>query len=172
MNGPTLLTERLRLRALRNEDFEAYAAMHADAEVMRFITGAPMSREDAWRHFAMLIGHWTLRGFGMWAVEELATGAFVGRIGFHQPEGWPDFELGWALAREFQGRGYATEAARSALAYGFLHMGREHVISMIHRENTRSMAVAYRLGEVPEGETVIRGIPVIVFGIHRERWLA
>jgi RimJ/RimL family protein N-acetyltransferase len=74
-----------------------------------------LSREDAWRQFAMLAGHWTLRGYGMWILEELSSGAFVGRVGLHFPEGWPDREVGWALARPYWGRGYALEAASAAL---------------------------------------------------------
>src|SRR5436305_13970995 len=115
---PVLETERLRLRAFRLSDFDDYAAMCGDPEVTRYLT-TRFDREQAWRHLAFLIGHWVLRGFGMWAVEEKATGAFVGRIGFAEPEGWPGFELAWTLARPFWGRGYATDGARAALAYGF-----------------------------------------------------
>jgi RimJ/RimL family protein N-acetyltransferase len=168
MNIPELTTERLRLRALRNEDFDAYARIHADAEVMQFLSASgPLSREDAWRSMAMLVGHWHLRGFGFWAVEELATGELVGRVGFHQPEGWPDFEIGWTIAREHWGKGYATEAARRALDYGFHEMDRAHVISLIHPDNARSIAVAKRLGETLEGEFEIKGMKVLVYGVSR-----
>src|SRR5262245_36978224 len=110
----TLETARLRLRMFRADDFEAYAAMCADAEVMRFLGGQPFSRVESWRHLAMILGHWAIRHYGMWAVEERATGVFVGRIGFVDAEGWPGFELGWALARPHWGRGLATEGARAA----------------------------------------------------------
>ena len=171
MNIHELTTERLRLRTLRADDFEAFAHMHSDAETMRFLGGVA-SREEAWRKLAMLVGHWHLRGFGMWAVESLATGELVGRVGFHQPEGWPDFELGWTIAREHWGKGYATEAARAALGYGFVKMNRLHVISLIHPQNVRSIAVARRLGESYEGDFDLNGVIVHVFGIHQERWLA
>jgi RimJ/RimL family protein N-acetyltransferase len=79
-----ITTGRLILRPLRESDLDAYAAMTADPEVMRFLgEGRTLDREDAWRSMAMLIGHWTLRGFGMWALEERATGKFVGRAGLH-----------------------------------------------------------------------------------------
>ena len=81
-------------------DFEAYAAMIADAEVTRFLgAGRPLSRLDAWWQLAMFAGHWALCGFGLWAVEERATGTFVRRVGCLEPEGWPGFELAYTLAR-------------------------------------------------------------------------
>jgi RimJ/RimL family protein N-acetyltransferase len=166
----TLETERLLLRQWREEDFEAYARVCADAEVMRFLGGKPFTRLEAWRHMAMLVGHWLLRGYGHWAVEEKATGRMVGRMGFFNPEGWPGFEVGWTLARECWGRGYASEGARRMLAHAFTEMGREHVISLIHRDNLASIRVAERVGETLEGETELMGIPVLVYGISRGAW--
>src|SRR5436305_1792828 len=131
---PILETERLRLRAFRLSDFDDYAAMCGDPEVTRYLM-TRFTREQSWRHLAFLIGHWVLRGFGMWAVEEKETGDFVGRIGFAEPEGWPAFELAWTLARRFWGRGYATEGARAALAHGFNVLRKDRVISLIHPEN-------------------------------------
>jgi RimJ/RimL family protein N-acetyltransferase len=169
----TLRTERLVLRMLREDDLDGYAAMAGDPEVTRYLgDGGTLSRADAWRQMAMILGHWQLRGYGMWAVEESATGRFAGRIGFFNPEGWPAFELGWTLAREFWGRGYATEGARRALEYGFDEMGREHVISLIRPDNAPSVRVAERLGERLEGSTELHGRPALVYGITREDWLA
>lgn len=87
---PTLTTERLRLRPFRQSDIDDYAGLNADPEVMRYI-GGTWDRGRSWRHLAFLIGHWQLGGSGMWAVEDRATGAFVGKIGFAEPEGWPGF---------------------------------------------------------------------------------
>ena len=88
-------TERLLLRPFSADDYENYAAMCADPEVMRGLgTGVPMDRTDAWRHLAFAMGHWQLRGFGWYAVERRTDGEFVGRVGFLQPEEWPGFELG------------------------------------------------------------------------------
>jgi RimJ/RimL family protein N-acetyltransferase len=97
----TLHTERLTLRMLGADDLDAYAELYGDPEVARFIggEGRPFSRAEAWRHLAMVIGHWQLRGYGLWAAVETRTGDVVGRIGFWNPEGWPGFELGWALLR-------------------------------------------------------------------------
>jgi RimJ/RimL family protein N-acetyltransferase len=93
-------------------------------------------------------------------------------VGFFNPEGWPGFELGWTLAREFWGRGYATEGARRALEHAFTEMGREHVISLIRPDNLPSVRVAERLGERLEGRVELLGSPALVYGITREDWLA
>lgn len=126
-----------------------------------------MTRLEAWRHMAFLVGHWELLGYGYFAVEEKASGKFIGRIGYTNPDGWPGFELGWTLLPEFQGKGYATEGARFLLEYAFNEMDRDHVISVIHPDNERSIAVAVRLGEKLEGETEIGGMPLLIFGIDR-----
>jgi RimJ/RimL family protein N-acetyltransferase len=145
--APVLETARLRLRPFVEADWPAYAAMCADAEVMRHIgNGVAQSKEDAWRSIAMFLGHWTLRGYGMYALELRETGALLGRVGFHEPAGWPGFELGWLLARESWGHGYAREAAAAALRHAFEHMDREAVISLIRPDNRRSIAVAEAIG--------------------------
>src|SRR5215471_9786437 len=139
----------------RNEDFDAYADMCADPEVMRYLAVKTFDRAQSWRHMALLVGHWELRGYGHWAVEEKASGKFIGRIGFLYPEGWPDFEIGWTLARSHWGKGFATEGARCALEYGFNELNKEHIISLIHPNNKGSIRVAEKLGERHEGETQI-----------------
>lgn len=169
----TLKTERLVLRMLREDDLDEYAAMAADPEVTRYLgDGSTLARADAWRQMAMILGHWRLRGYGMWAAEEISTGRLAGRIGFFNPEGWPGFELGWTLRREFWGRGYATEGARAALEYGFTEMNRERVISLIRPANAPSIRVAERLGEKLEGTVDLHGNEALVYAITREDWLA
>lgn len=173
MNEITLETERLRLRMWReDDDFEEYARMCADPDVMRYLGGKPFDRLEAWRHMAFLVGHWRLRGYGHWAVEEKSSGRFVGRLGFLNPQGWPGFEIGWTLGREHWGKGYATEGARRALDYAFNEMGREHVISLIHPDNKNSIRVAERLGETHEGQTQLFGFDVLIYGIDRAVWQA
>jgi RimJ/RimL family protein N-acetyltransferase len=168
-----LETVRLRLRLFRPEDLEPYAAMCADPEVMRYMgERGILSREDAWEEIATLAGHWHLRGFGMWAVEERATGAFVGRVGLHYPEGWPDREVAWALARPFWGKGYAGEAAQAALGEAFGRLGWLRAISLIDPANTRSVRLAERLGECLHGEAVVRGHRVAVYALARSAWRA
>lgn len=170
---PTLTTERLILRPLAATDATALAALNADPNVTRFISldGQPLSVEDSWRQLAMLIGHWHLRGFGMWAVAERERpNDLIGRIGSHQPEGWPDFEVGWALASTHWGHGYATEGAAAAMRYAFETLNRPRVVSLIDPANVRSRAVAERLGERRDGEWSLRGRVVDIYAIDRNTW--
>jgi RimJ/RimL family protein N-acetyltransferase len=126
----------------------------------------------AWRKLAMMIGHWSLRGYGLWAAEEQASGAFAGYVGFWNPDGWPDFELGWTLRRSFWGQGYATEGARAALRFGFTELDRPHVISLIQPGNAASIRVAGRLGERLAGSAEVLGKPALVYRITRAEWQA
>lgn len=172
MSEIQLETERLLLRMWRPDDFEAYAEICADPEVMRYLSGKPLSRMEAWRQMAVLVGHWHLRGYGHWAVEEKASGKFIGRIGFLNPEGWPGFEIGWTLSAQAQGKGYATEGARRALEYAFTELKREHVISLINPQNQASIRVAERLGEKLEGRTELLDTEVLIYGIDLDTWRA
>ena len=168
----TLETPRLRLRMFCQADTEAYADMVADAEVMRYLAdGQPLSSTEAWRHMAMLLGHWQLFGFGPWAVEERATGELVGRIGPYYPAGWPGLELIWTIRRQSWGQGYATEGARLALAYVFEEMKRERIISLIRPQNAASIRVAEKLGQVLQDRLEFHRGDALVYGIRRETWL-
>jgi RimJ/RimL family protein N-acetyltransferase len=156
MQAPTLETERLRLRPWRSDDLDAFAGFMADAVDTQFI-GGPLSREDTWRRVAMLIGHWTLRGFGNWVLEEKASGAFAGYGGLWCPEGWPDRELMWGVLPAFRGRGYATEAAYRARDYAYAELGWTTIVSYIAPENEPSRRVAERLGAKRERSIELRG---------------
>jgi RimJ/RimL family protein N-acetyltransferase len=145
MTIPELSTERLRLRPFSQEDTDAFAALCADDEVMRWL-GGTMDRSTAWRHMATLVGHWDLHGFGRWAVEVRESGALVGHVGLWFPEGWPAIEVGWAIAHGAWGHGYATEAARASIDYGWREVELERVISLIDPANERSQSVARKLG--------------------------
>lgn len=161
---PELTTSRLRLRAFEPNDFEAYAAMMADPEVTRFLgEGQPLSRADAWRQMAVYLGHWALRGFGIWAVEERATQTFIGRIGCFYPEGFPGFEIGYTLARHAWGKGYAREGAAAALAFARNTLGQTDIISIIRPANIASIRVAESLG-ARRAETVeFYGAPSVLY---------
>jgi RimJ/RimL family protein N-acetyltransferase len=142
-----LATARLDLRMFREEDLDAYADMCADEEVMRFIgVGGAVGADVAWRQMALFLGEWVLHGYGMWAVEERASGRLIGRVGFLNPHGWPACELGWLLARDAWGHGFAFEASKAAIAYGRADLGIGELISLIRPENQRSIALAHRLG--------------------------
>jgi RimJ/RimL family protein N-acetyltransferase len=163
-------TARLKLRQLREADLDAYAAMMADAEVVKYLgDGKPVDRPNAWRSMAAILGHWTLRGFGFWALEEKATGALVGRGGLWFPEGWPQLEVGWTLQRSAWGKGYATEVGRAALELAFSR-GLDEVCSVIMPQNVRSIRVAQRLGETLAGSARVQGFDCALYKVTRERF--
>jgi len=141
---PTLETERLIMRAFNNDDVEQEIAFFA-SDRSRTI-GGPLSREEAWRSMAGYIGHWALRGYGFWAIEDKETGHYMGRAGMWNPEGWPEREIGWTLQAHAEGKGIAFEAATRARAYAYETLGWDTAISMILAGNTRSIALAERLG--------------------------
>jgi len=149
----TIETARLVMRLHELGDFDASAAMWADPEVVRYISGVPATREQSWARILRYSGHWTLLNYGYWLVEERETGEFVGEVGFAdyhramQPslDGMP--ELGWVLARSAQGKGYATEAVRAALCWGETHFAPStQIASMIAPENVASVRVAKKCG--------------------------
>lgn len=154
VTGPILFTDRLILRLPEPADFEAYAAFAGDAETMAHLGGA-MPRAVAWRDFSVRAGAWITRGFSMFSVIERDTGAWVGRIGPWQPEGWPGTEVGWGVARGFAGKGYAYEAAVAAIDYAFDILGWSDVIHTIAPDNHRSIRLAERLGSANRGPAVL-----------------
>ena len=161
------------MRQLAQTDLDDYAALCADPEVMRYVgERVPLSRDDAWRQLALLVGPWTLKGYGMWAVEELSSGKFIGRVGLHFPEGWPDREVGWALSRAYWGRGYALEAAAAALQVAFDILEWPRAISLIAPLNQRSIRLAERLGERFERNVPLRGHSTALYAIERAQWRA
>ena len=173
---PVLDTPRLRLRGLVQEDLDAYSAMLSDDEVARFITplGKALSRSEAWRSMALAVGHWTLRGYGSFAVEERDTGCFVGSVGPWEPEGWPSLECGWTIARPYWGRGYASEAAIAAVRWIFDRFpDLSRIISLIDPANVASQGVARNIGERNSGVPFdCMGHRVEIWEAPREAWLA
>jgi RimJ/RimL family protein N-acetyltransferase len=159
---PTLETERLLLRPWREDDYEPYARLMADAEWSKYI-GGPLSDIEAWRKMAGIVGHWQLRGYGTWAVARKCDDAFVGYCGPWFPHGFPEPEIGWALLPAHARQGYATEAARAAVAHAFVVLGWTTAISIIAEGNTASERVAERLGAVRERELEFRGWPVAIW---------
>lgn len=164
---PHVETERLILRRFQQSDFEVYASMMADPEVVRHLGGETAGRDEAWRHLAMLAGHWQLKGFGHWAVEVRDTGRFIGRVGLWYPEGWPEHEVGWVIAPDHWGRGYAVEAARPALHHAFETLRLAHVISLITPANRRSIRVAEKLGGHLEKRDTFRGRDTLFYAYDK-----
>ena len=165
---PELTTERLLLRPFQQRDFEDYAALVGDPDVARHVgDGRPLDRAGAWRHLAMLVGHWHLRQCGMWAVELAEEGAMIGRAGLLYPEGWPALELAWAFRPAFWNRGLATEAAAAAMRWAFEEHGADRLISMIRPDNPASIRVAEKLGMRPAETLTMLGGPVLVYARDR-----
>ncbi|MEX1166049.1 MAG: GNAT family N-acetyltransferase, partial [Hydrogenophaga sp.] len=158
---PTLHSERLILRAFTQADFEPMARFYADP-VSAFY-GGPCGRDDAWRKFAAFLGHWALRGYGPWAMEEKASVALVGLSGLWYPEGWLAPEITWALVPGQHGEGFATEGALRALRSAYEDFGWTTAISVISVHNSASEAVALRMGAQQESLTEYRHGPAKVY---------
>jgi len=142
-------TARLILREWRASDTAPFAAMSADQEVMEFL-GGPLTPEEVTTFVARMREKFQSQGFGFWALEEKATGAFIGFTGLNRPNFsapfMPCVEIGWRLARHAWGKGLATEAARAALNFGFGPAKLTEIVAFTARTNTRSRAVMTRLG--------------------------
>ncbi|PTX54423.1 RimJ/RimL family protein N-acetyltransferase [Litoreibacter ponti] len=148
MTPPTLHTERLTLRAPTMDDWPAYKAFYA-SDATRF-TGGPYDAKQSWTLFAGDLGHWGLMGFG-WFILDDGTGA-VGACGLHHPPHQADPEIGWNTFPTAQGKGYATEAARTVLDWGWTTLKPARIVSYIDRGNMASKAVAAKLGATFAGD--------------------
>lgn len=172
--GPTIETERLVLRPPAAEDFEPWVAFAADPEVATFIGGV-QPRAMAWRQICQVTGSWTINGFSMFSVVEKASGRWIGRLGPWRPDGWPGNEVGWALARDAWGKGYAVEGSAAAIDWAFDALGWDEVIHAIDPTNVRSQAVARRLGSAVLRHDVLPpplDVPVEIWGQTRDAWRA
>lgn len=164
---PEIETERLRLRGHALRDFDACAAMWAEPEVVRFISGKPSTREESWGRFLRYPGHWQMLGHGFWLIEEKATGAYVGEGGFgtFKRDMEPAFkvpEMGWALMPTTHGKGYANEAVAAMIAWGEPHFGRRDFVCMISPGNGPSLALAAKHGFSEYTRTTYKGEPSVL----------
>lgn len=147
---PVLETERLRLRGLQADDFDLFAAFAASPRSV--FVGGPNDRNLAWRGFCHMTGHWVHRGYGVFVICDKTTGEPLGTTGPWFPEGWPEPEIAWTIwAPDAEGKGYAFEAATAARAYAYGVLGWPTAISLIDPANTRSAALARRMGCTPDG---------------------
>jgi RimJ/RimL family protein N-acetyltransferase len=170
-------TARLVLRMPRLEDAEGFAAYLADPDVMRFLGGDTVPREDAPAVVQTWLDRWESNGLGPFAVETREDGRLLGRVGFlvWDTRDWRHTtlaagaehaqpELGWALARAHWGNGYATEAARAARDWVRQERGVERLISLINPDNRRSQRLAERLGaRASETVALFDGTPAVVW---------
>lgn len=147
--APVLATERLVLRGWQDDDLPAFAALNADPRVMEFFPKT-LTREESDARAAQIVEHFARHGFGLWAVEAPGAAKFVGFVGLSVPgfkaHFTPCVEIGWRLAFEHWNRGYATEAARRAAAFGFEQLGLKEIVSFTVPANERSQRVMLRLG--------------------------
>jgi ribosomal-protein-alanine N-acetyltransferase len=142
-----LETDRLRLRPVAAEDFDHFAALYADADVMRFIgTLGALTREQSRQRLAFMLDHWRQHGFGMWALFQKVDGAFVGRCGMRYLDDTPEIELGYTLAKAFWGLGFATEASQAVLDYAFAVLKLPRVVAIADPANVASVNVMRKLG--------------------------
>ena len=169
-------TERLILRPMKPEDCEPHIAMLQNPKTAAFLspTKEPQDRMDLWRQFASYLGHWQMRGFGFFSVDEKETGNWVGRVGPWMPDGWPSLECGWSIDPAHWGKGYAPEAAIASVKWAFDQFpDLDRIISVIDPENTNSQAVAKKIGEEKSGEIFeFWGYRLDIWAASRDEWLA
>ena len=141
---PVLTTDRLTLRGPALGDLDTFVEFYTSDRSA--YVGGPLTKDAAWRLFATEIGHWHLRGFGMWTVTLNGDDTALGMVGCWYPDGWPEREVGWLLWPDAEGKGFAFEAAQAALTHAFGTLGWHTAVSYIDAPNTRSVALAERLG--------------------------
>jgi len=175
LNGPLLVTERLILRPPAAEDFDAFAEMCAEPETMTYLGGA-CPRAQAWRHWSTIAGAWHIRGFSMFSVIERDTGEWVGRLGPWQPDGWPGPEIAYGVRAKFAGRGYAFEGAVAACDFAVEFLKWNELMHSIDPANSRSQALARRLGATNSGPTRLpapfQDAPVDAWTQSADHWRA
>lgn len=156
---PRIATERLLLREPRMVDFDDYPANLADPLASEHLAG-PVERRAAWHSFAAACGSWMLQGAGWWGIELRATGKLVGTVGAFFREGAPDLEIGWTVYRRFWGKGFATEAATAAIAYGLRAYSQTRAVALIAGANTASVRVSEKLGMRYDKDIDFYGKPI------------
>jgi len=173
VHGPVIETERLLLREWRSSDIAQNTVMLSDPGTARFIApdGKPVTTAlGGWRNAAVSAGHWALHGFGMFAVEERSSGKYIERVGPWSPPGWPGFEVGWGIAGEVRGKGYALEAARASIDWVFATFEIDEIMHCIECVNAASQGVARRLGARKGREIDLFGQAADVWVTSRESW--
>lgn len=154
--APEITTERLVFRDWRESDVDPFLAFYRDPQSAVVYDSADAKRSDVWRRVGLIIGHWQLRGFGVWALEDRQSHRFAGYSGLWYPDDWDDIEIGWGIAPEFRGQGYAAEAAARVRHYGYRERSLKRLVSYIEPQNKASRRVAEKLGAVPDGEFRLR----------------
>ena len=170
---PVLETPRLRLRGHALSDLDSAAAMWAEESVNRYISGKIQTREEVWGKLLRYRGHWSFMGFGYWVVEEKASGAIIGELGFSdfkrimEPSIEGHFEAGWAFATQGRGKGYATEALTAALIWGQEKFGADKIVCIVDPANTASCRLAERCGFIEQLRTTYHDEPTVLYKLAR-----
>lgn len=159
----TLTTPRLTLRQFVHDDWPAMHLHYADPECTRYTFRRALTEGESWRAMASMLGHWTIRGYGPYAVVETASQAVLGTAGLWYPNDWPEPEIKWALSRPYWGKGYASEAVRAVQAMVAEHWDQAPPISFINAENSASIQLAKAVGATLEREVEFRGAPWHVY---------
>jgi len=168
---PEVETERLCLRMFTPDDLNALALLYGDPDVMKYIaTGEPASREETEYHLGRLINYWQEHDFGRWAVTLKADGRFIGYCGLALYEG--RHELMYGLSKQHWSRGYATEAVRATLRYGFEELKLGLIAAVTRKENVASQHVMKKVGMKYEGELIILGYDYVSYAIKLEGYRA
>lgn len=162
-----IATERLVLRTFNNDDWQAMHELYSDEACTAFTVGRALTEGESWRTLAAIAGHWLLRGYGPYAVEEKSSGKLLGTVGLWYPNDWPGPEIKWALARSYWGRGFASEAARAVVEMAAEYLPRTSLISFIHSQNTASIRVALAIGAKFEKEVDFRNGRWCIYRHHR-----
>lgn len=158
-----LETGRLRLRPFAHDDWRALHEHFSDAECTRYTFRRALTEAATWRAMASMAGHWLLRGYGPYAVEEKTTGSVLGTVGPWYPLEWPEPEIKWALARRHWGRGYASEAVRAVQRVALEHLPQLRLISLIDSRNEASIRLALAVGARFEREMEFADAPFHVY---------
>ncbi|MEL6648736.1 MAG: GNAT family N-acetyltransferase [Pseudomonadota bacterium] len=156
-HAPTVTSKQLILRGYLESDYERFAEFGTSKRAC--FVGGPVSAAECWRSFMAAIGHWTLRGYGMWVIEDRESGHVAGRVGIILNDGWHEPELAWHIYEGFEGKSVAYRAALLAREYSARHFGLNRVMSYISKENQRSIRLATRLGAIHEKDVEMRGAP-------------
>ena len=171
--APTLETERLRLRSYRSGDFDEFAKMWQEPEVIKFFGGVPIAREASWSRFLRHQGVWQTFGFGYFAIEDKATGALIGECGFQdlrrevEPSLEGTMEAGWGLRTAYQRRGLAFEAVTAILSWADAAHPGQRVTCLIDATHAVSQQLALRLGFEEFARASYVGKPVVLFERRR-----
>ena len=158
-----LETRRLRLRMFRDDDWRGLHEHYADPECTRFTFRRALTEAATWRAMASMAGHWLLRGYGPYAVEEKSSGTVLGTVGAWYPIEWPEPEIKWSLARRHWGQGYASEAVRAVQRMAQDCLPHLRLISLIDSRNEASIRLALAVGAVLEREIEFAGAPFHVY---------